>query len=93
MKINKGDLVRLRRDPNQFYDWCQDFGRIGGFYLRDPETKDLLNSTFSTRTARFSDDDLCLVLNSEGKFKNLILVLNPRYQTGLIHRDKIEVLR
>ena len=90
--MKPGDLVRLRRDPNQFYDWCRKHpGKGGGFYLRDPETKDLLNARFSNRTARFGDDDLCLVLNSEGKFKNLVLVLNPRFQSGLIHRDKIEV--
>ena len=88
--MKPGDMVRLRRDPNQFYDWCRKHpGKGGGFYLRDPETKDLLNTRFSNRTARFSDDDLCLVLNSD---KNLILVLIPHFQSGLIHRDKIEVL-
>ena len=88
--MKPGDMVRLRRDPNQFYDWCRKHpGKGGGFYLRDPETKDLLNTRFSNRTARFSDDDLCLVLNSD---KNLILVLNPHFQSGLIHIDKIEVL-
>lgn len=91
--MKPGDMVRLRRDPNQFYDWGRKYpGKGGGFYLRDPATKDLLNTRFSNRSARFSDDDLCLVLKSEGKFTNLILVLNPRYQSGLIHRDKIEVV-
>lgn len=89
-----GDMVRLRKDPNTFYDWCNvPPRRGGGYYLRDPKTKDLFNITFSTRTAKFGNDDVCLVLKSTGKNKNLILVLNPRNQIGLIHKDKIEVLR
>lgn len=66
--------------------------RGGGYYLRDPKTKDLLNTTFSIPTADFGDDDMCLVLKSTEGNKNLILVLNPRNQIGLIHKDKIEVV-
>ena len=92
--MNIGDMVRLRRDPNSFYDWCTTTPRRdGGYYLRDPKTRDLLNTTSSILTAKFGDDDMCLVLKSTEENKNLILVLNPRNQIGLIHKDKIEVIR
>jgi len=89
-RMNVGDLVQLRSDPNAFYDWGSIPPRKErGFYLRDPNNMNLLNEKVSGRTVDFRNTDLCIVLEVR---RNHVVVLNPRFQTGLIHADRIEVI-
>ena len=88
--MKPGDLVKLKLDPNDYYDWgCIPPRTERGFYLRDPETKNLLNGVDFGKKVEFNNTDVCLVLNVN---KNLVMVIAPRREKGLIHVDKIEVL-
>jgi len=92
MEFHIGDLVQLRSEPGTYYDWGTIPPRKEhGFFLRDPDNLNLLNDKFSGRTVDFRNTDLCVVL--EVRRNNHLLVLNPRYQTGLIHKEKVEVLK
>ena len=83
MKV--GDMVQL---STMYYDWITISPRKEqGVFLRDPDNMNLLNNRFSGRTADFRNTDLCLVLEVRD---NHLLVVNPRYQTGLIHKEKVE---
>jgi hypothetical protein len=84
-----GDIVSLRRQQDGYYDWRSiQSAKEWGFYLRDVKSLNLLN-TASGRAVLFKNSDVCLVLEAKS---NLVLVLNPRAESGLIHVDKIEVL-
>ena len=88
--MKRGNLVRLRNNPDVFYDWGTiPPRRECGFFLRNPENMNLLNEKFSGRTVDFSNLDVCIILEV---INNHLLVLNPRYQSGLIHMDKVEVI-
>jgi hypothetical protein len=86
--VNIGDFVVLRRGTDAFYDWRSvPPQKEYGYYLRDPKDLRLLNGA---PHADFNNTDLCLVLGAK---RNHLLVLNPRFQTGLIHLEKVEVLK
>lgn len=88
--MKPGDMVRLKRDPNQCYDWgFLPPRKDNGYFLREPESLNLFDGNHSSRIVEFSDRDTCIVLEV---VRNLVLVVNPRYQTGLIHKHKIEVV-
>lgn len=82
--MKPGDLVRLRDDPDNYYDWKTLSTGLSGYYLREPKTMNLLKD----RT--FTSKDICLVIRVDRI--TMMLVLTPRGQTGLIHVNKLEVV-
>ena len=82
--------LKVNPPPDNFYDWGEVPPRkLCGYYLRDPKNLNLLNQKTSGVNVDFTTADLCIVL---GRMRNHVHVLNPRFESGMIHEDKVEVV-
>lgn len=82
--MKAGDLVRLKRNREIFYDWKEFPPNHGfGFYL---ETR---RGGFSSPRCRVRDDDVCILVECDDV---KACICTPRNQVGFIRRDFIEAI-
>lgn len=82
--MKPGDLVKLKVDPDTYFDWKSDTS--AGYWLREPKTLDAIRHG----RGDFSIDDVGLVVAIERL--TMALVLMPNRQMGLIHEQYLEVI-